>query len=198
VPAAPAPPVEAVPAEDEHKLRVFAGLMYGTLAGSEVENTDALTGIDGGISYRVLWSVSLWGSFAASYADVEGQVVQLLDVPVRADGRSGTVLAKISQSRFRIGARVDGLVEPDFNVQPYLVGALTFNTNTVDLIAVDGGAPDHPSYDDTQFGALGRLGADVRITERICIDANFYYEVFEFQPATNASAGLGAGISVRL
>lgn len=209
-PAPPVPPpVDPLPVVAEEpeqgllqsnpaRVHVFAGVDYGSLKGSEIENADPMLGFEGGASFRVMWDLSVWGSYATSSSTIQGQVVQLLDVPVRPDGRSGTVDGQIDLNRFRVGIRVDGLREAGFRVQPYLVGAAIFTSNKVKLDTVDGRAPaaNRRSFKDDQIGALGRFGVEAHVTSMIAIDGHLSYEIFELPPATNASAGVGGGISL--
>jgi hypothetical protein len=205
-PDSPPPPEPAVVADETPeelqvngtRLRVHGGVLYGTVSGSEVEKTDPAFGFEIGGSFRVLRGLSICGSFAKSRSNVDGQVVQLLDVPVRVDGRSGTVDGRVDFDRFRVGVRVDGLRQPSFRVQPYLLGAATFTKNKVKLDTVDRAKPAQPSYDDSQIGGVGQFGVEVGVAPRIGVDAHFVYEVFEFPPATNSSLGVGAGVALRL
>jgi hypothetical protein len=191
------------------RFAVHVGGSWGPINGTEVEKVDPATGLEVGVSGRVWRSFSLYGSYATSQGSVKGQIVQLLDQPIRADGRSGTVDGDVSFRRFRAGVRIDGLRQEDWPFQAYFVGAAVFSTNEVKLNSVDGRPPqvldlpdggtlDLAKFDDSQLGFLGRIGVEYLLTTRFWVYTNFTYEVIEPPPGTNATASVNGGLTIRI
>lgn len=213
----PPPPVTAMeaPAPAAAELQsaatrggAFAGAVWGGLSGSEVQKADAAPGFEGGAFWRVWRGASVWGSYAVSSHDVNGQLIQLLDQPVRPGGRSGTVEGSIQVSRLRAGVRLDALRESGWPLAPYAVAAVCFSTVEVTIDRVDGREPvpvpdaegrpvDIRSLDDSQLGGLGRFGVEYEVAPAVRVDVHGSYEVFEFPAGTSASAAAGAGLVYR-
>ncbi len=219
-PDAPAPPpvttMEPAPAPEAVALDrgdsrggVFGGLLWGSLDGSEVEKADPAIGFEGGAFWHVWRGVSVWGSYALSTHDVNGQLVQLLDQPVRGDSRSGTVTGSVQASRARAGVRLDAVRQPGWRFVPYAVAAVCFSSVEVTVDSVDGVAPpaavpdasgnpvDIRRIDDTQLGGLGRFGVEFQVAPMLRVDVHGTYEVLEFPAGTNASAAAGTGLVYR-
>jgi hypothetical protein len=190
---------------------VHGGLSYGIMAGAEIENADPAPGFEIGGSARVFGAVSVLAGFALSRADVDGQVVQLLDQRVRADGRSGTVHGQIETRRIRAGVRFDAYRERDWKLQPYFALGALFSSIDVQLDEVDGQSPPAPlpnpdptqpgtdiaSFGEDQLGAFGSAGVEYDITSRFAADLHGTFEVIEFQPGTNSILSAGAGVVAR-
>jgi hypothetical protein len=196
---------------DDTRFAVHAGVSYGTMEGSEVEDTEPARGIDVGFSVRVLGSISVLASYAVDRSDVSGQLPQIIDQNVRADGRSGHVIGQVESRRLRAGLRVDAYREQGWRFQPYIMGAVTRSIVEVTLDSVDGQSPPSPvpslnpaepatdisSFDTgSLLGALGRIGMEVRVSSRIGVDVNGTVEVVEFEPGTNTIFSGGSGLVV--
>ncbi len=214
--APPAPPVTA-PAPEvaadaleaaESRGGVFGGILWGSLDGSEVEKADPAMGFEGGAFWHLWRGISVWGSYAVSSHDVNGQLLQLLDQPVRAGGRSATVEGSVQVNRARAGVRLDALRQAGWRFVPYAVAAVCFSSIEVTVDKVDGADPvpvpdaagnpvDIRSLDDTQLGGLGRFGVECEVSPILHVDVHGSFEVFEFPAGTNASATAGAGLVYR-
>lgn len=217
--APPPPPVASpvpLPAPESAALErpgspggVFGGVLWSSLEGSEVEKADPALGFEGGAFWHVWRGVSVWGSYAVSSHDVNGQLVQLLDQPVRGDGRSGTVEGSVQVNRARAGVRLDAMRQAGWRFAPYAVAAVCFSSIEVTVDSVDGDNDPDPvpdaqgnlvdirSIDDTQLGGLGRFGMEYEVSPILRVDVHGSFEVFEFPPGTNASATAGAGLVYR-
>lgn len=191
------------------RFALHVGGSWGPIGGTEVEKVDPASGFEVGLSGRVYHSISLYGSYASSKGNVKGQVVQLLDQPVRTDRRSGTVDGELTFRRYRAGLRIDGLRQESWPFQAYFVGAAVFSTNEVKLSSVDeappasipipgGGMLDLAKFDDSQTGFLGRVGIEYIVAPRVWVYGAFSYEVFEPPPGTNATASVNVGVTIRI
>jgi Outer membrane protein beta-barrel domain len=195
-----------------HEATRFAlhiGGSWGPVNGTEVEKVDPASGFEVGLSARVLWSISLYGSYASTSGNVSGQLVQLLDQRVRADGRSGNVDGSLDFRRYRAGLRIDGLRQKNWPFQAYFVGAAVFTTNEIKLDSVDhappvpialpqGGSVDLRKFDDSQTGFLGRVGVEYPLVPHAWVYVNFTYEVLEPPPGTNATTSFNGGLTLRI
>lgn len=203
-------PVAGGLGRDASRFAVHLGGSYGTMQGSELENLDPSTGFDVGVSFRFLGNLSAVGYYAADKANVSGQLTQLLDQRVRADGRSGLVEGEVKTERFRAGLRVDAYRERGWRFTPYLLGAVVFSDIEVTIDSVDGAPPAPiPSADPLQprtdistvksneIGGLGRLGVEYRVASRIAVDLNGNVEIIEAQPGTNTIFAVNSGLVVR-
>ncbi|NNE42651.1 MAG: outer membrane beta-barrel protein [Gemmatimonadetes bacterium] len=194
---------------EEDRFAVRAGWSYGTMNGSEIEKTDPSTGFEVGATYRVLGSLSLAGSYATDAADVDGQLVALMDQRVRPDGRSATVLGKVETTRFRVGVRLDAYREQDWRVWPYFAGAVVFSTIDITIDSVNGAPPvpfppdpagnivDISSYSDSQIGAMVRTGLEYPVASAVSVDVNGSFEIIEFEPGTNSIFAVNTGLLFR-
>lgn len=193
------------------RYAIHVGGSWGPVSGTEVENTEPASGVEIGVSVRVLWSVSAYGSFAWSRSTVKGQIVQLLDQEVRADGRSGNVDGELTSRRLRYGVRVDGLRQEGWPFQIYFVGAAVQSVNEVTINSLDHVSPPPPiplsggrtldigKFDDGgQWGFLGRVGVEYLVTKQAWVYGNFTYEVVEPPPGTYATASINAGLTYRI
>jgi opacity protein-like surface antigen len=203
-------PVAGELGRDRARVMVRVGGNYGLMRGSELENMDPSKGFEAGIAVPVLGSLSVTGSWATDRANVDGQVVRLLDQAVRPDGRSGTVKGEVETTRFRAGIRLDAYRETDWKFTPYFQGAVVFSEIRVTLDSVDGRDPqpiplpdgsgqvlDIREYSDNEIGALGRAGVEYHVTSRFAVDLSGSVEIIEFQAGTNSIYSLGTGISAR-
>ena len=190
------------------RYALHLGAGYGGWDGTEVSRVDPALGFEVAASFRAYGNYSLYAGYALASADVQGQVAELLDQKVRPDGRSGNVDGSLDVSRFRVGVRIDALREQNWRFQPYVVFAAVFSTSTVDLNSVDGAPPrpspnaegelvDIRSFDDSQIGAMGRIGLEWMVLPRIGVNAAFTYEGIELPPGTHAIIGAGTGLTFR-
>jgi opacity protein-like surface antigen len=201
---------------DTSRFALRAGARYGTMKGSEIENTDPSRGFDAGVSARVFGAVSVFAGYALDRADVDGQVLQLLDQNVRADGRSGTVKGEIETKRFRAGVRLDAYRERDWRFLPYfLIGAL-YSTVEARIDEVDGAPPvPIPSPDPGEpptdistisnedgkavdkIGGLAGAGFEFPFGSMFALDVHGHYEAVELEAGTNSILSVGTGIVLR-
>lgn len=208
--AAPAwEPVAGDLGRDRERVLLRVGIAYGVMQGSELEKMDPAKGVEAGIAVPVLGSISVTGSFALDRANVDGQVRQLLDQNLRADGRSGTVKGEVQTSRFRAGFRVDAYRESGWLFQPYFEGAAVFSAIRVTIDSVDGKAPkpvpvpggeqllDIGEFTDHEIGALGRAGVEYHVSSRLAVDLGGNVEIIEFQAGTNSIFSLDTGLAFR-
>jgi len=191
------------------RIALQVGGSWGAIYGTEVERTNPAAGFEVGASYRVFRIFSLYGGYASSKANVDGQLVELLDQPVRADGRSGNVKGDITYSRYRAGIRIDGMRQENWPVQVYFLGAAIFSTNKVAIDEVDhaspspvpapgGGMVDLGGFEDSQIGFLGRMALEYRFAPRFGTYMGFTYEVFEAPPGTNSTTAVTGGLTFRM
>lgn len=191
------------------RFALRAGYNYGTMGGSEIEKTDPSTGFEIGLGYRVLGSISVVASYAMDSADVDGQLVALVDQAMRPDGRSATVRGSVETTRFRVGFRVDAYREREWRFLPYFSGGVVFSTIDVTIDSVNGAPPvpfppdlsgnivDISSYDDSQMGALARAGLEYPFTANVSLDVNGNVEIIEFEPGTNSIYSINTGVLLR-
>ncbi|MBZ0269118.1 hypothetical protein K8I85_13245 [bacterium] len=191
------------------RIALQIGGSWGAIYGTEVEKTNPATGFEVGASYRVFRIFSLYGGYASSKANIDGQLVELLDQPVRADGRSGNVSGDITYARYRTGIRIDAMRQKNWPAQIYFLGAAVFSTNKVAIESVDheapapvpapgGGTVDLTGFEDSQIGFLGRVAVEYRFAPRIGTYLGFSYEVFEAPPGTNSTTALSGGLVFRI
>ncbi len=196
---------------DESRLLLFGGGSYGVLGGSEVEDTDPTFGYEAGAGYRLWRGITLTGSWAAHTADVDGQLVQLLDVRVREDGRSGRVLGQIETSRFRAGLRLDPLGNEGWRYHPYVEVGVMHSTIEVTIDSVNGAPPvpflqtpddaeltDISVFDDTQLGGMARFGVEVDVMGGLGFDLGSTFEIIEFPAGTNSITTFGGRLVFRI
>ncbi|MGQ0723191.1 MAG: hypothetical protein ACT4PE_16705 [Candidatus Eiseniibacteriota bacterium] len=201
---------------DTSRFAVRAGLSYGAMKGSEIEKTDPSIGFDAGASARVFGVVSVFAGYAVDRADVDGQVLQLLDQNVRADGRSGTVKGEIETKRIRAGVRLDAYRERDWRFKPYFIAGVLHASVEARIDEVDGAPPTPiPSSDPGEpakdistisnedegfaekLGGLGGAGLEVSFGPMIALDLHGTFEAVELEAGTNSIASFGSGIVLR-
>jgi opacity protein-like surface antigen len=140
---------------------------------------------------------------------VDGQIVELLDQPVRADGRSGNVSGELTFTRYRVGLRLDGLRQQNWPAQVYFIGGAVFATTKVAIDTVDyatpglvpapgGGRVDLGGFEDSQVGFMGRIGMEYRVAANLSVNLGFTYEVFEPPPGTNSNTAFNGGLTYRI
>lgn len=194
---------------DSSRLSFRASATWGTLDGSEVENADPALGVEAAASFRVFGPLSVWGGFATATHKVEGQVLQLLDQPVRPDQRSGTVDGEISNRRLRGGIRLDGMRQANVRVVPYVVLGAMWVTTEVTIDKVDGAPPrpvrnefgyvvDISKFEDSRLGCMARAGIEWRFAGALGVDAHATYELLEFPPGAAGGVSAGGGLTYRL
>jgi hypothetical protein len=133
-----------------------------------------------------------------------------VDQNVRPDGRSGYVVGKIEQTRFRAGIRVDAYREKNWRVRPYLMGAVVFSTTDVTIDSVNGQSPpalvpgdvitdpvDISSFSQSHVGGLARVGLEVPVASSVFVDVSGNIEVIEMQPGTNSIYSVNSGLTIR-
>jgi hypothetical protein len=188
---------------DDFRFLVSGGVNYATAFGSELEHVDPSFGFWASGAYRLRGSISPCISISRNVAGFDGQITQILDVPVRPDGRSGHAVGDVTLMRIGAGVRVDAFREKAWRYRPYAMAEIARTFFDVTLESVDGEPPvDEPdevrsSFDDSQWGALVRGGVDYRINELVGIDLGATYEFLEFQGGTSALASLLGGASFR-
>lgn len=193
---------------DRVLLRVGGGT--GLMRGDELSKLDPAKGLEAEVALRAFWSVSVTGSWAMDRADVNGQVVQLLDQRVRADGRSGNVTGRVETKRVRAGLRVDAYREKNWKFTPYFEGGVVFSQITITIDSVDGAPPAPvPAYDGTdrvldiseytnnEIGAMGRAGVEYQLAPSFGVDLAGNVEIIEFQAGKNSIYSFGGGFFYR-
>lgn len=185
---------------DEFKFLLSAGLNYGIVNGSELEKVDPSIGLNVNVAYRLFSAVSLCASVGRNTSSVDAQVIQLLDQQMREDGRSASTKADVTMTRLGAGARLDAFREQNWRYRPYIQAEVLLSKFELAIDSVDGGPPrsEIDGFSDTQIGALGRAGLDVRVTERFGLDLSVSHEVLEFPAGTSGISTGQAGVSVRL
>ncbi len=188
---------------DDFGFLVSGGVNYAAVFGSELEHVDPSFGFWASGAYRLFDSISPCISISHNVGGIDGQLTQILDVPVRPDGRSGHAVGEVGLMRIGAGARVDAFREKEWRYRPYAVAEITRTFFDVTLETVDGAPPvdepDEPrsSFDDSQWGAMVRGGVDYRINELIGVDLGATYEFLEFQGGTSSLASIQGGASFR-
>jgi hypothetical protein len=188
---------------DEFHFLVAGGLNYGAAFGSELEHVDPSVGFWASGAYRFKPTLSACLSVAHNLGNVEGQLTQILDVNVRPDGRSGTVIGEVEMLRVGAGVRLDAFREQDWRYRPYVQAEVLRTFFSVTLDSVDGSPPlDEPgvarsSFDDSQWGALARVGVDARINSMLGIVFGGTFEFLEFPAGTGSFVAGEAGASFR-
>jgi hypothetical protein len=188
---------------DEFRFVVSGGANYMSIFGSELEQVDPSFGFWASGAYRLHGTISPCISISRNANEIDGQVTQILDVPVRPDGRSGYVIGDVATLRIGAGIRLDAFREKDWRYRPYVQAELMRTFFDVTLDSVDGVPPvDEPdetrsSFDDSQWGALARGGVDYRINPMLGVDVAATYEFLEFQGGTSSAATLQLGASFR-
>lgn len=191
-----------------HRFALHIGGSYGILTGVEVPDTDSGPGFELAASSRVWSSVSVSVGYATHKSNIQGQVVQVLDVYVRPDRRSGSVDGQIDVPRFRGAVRVDAFRVQDWRVQVYAQGGLLYSSVEATLDTIDGQPPqpyegaggesvDPGKITADLWGAFGRVGAEYLVGERVGVDANFTFESVDPPPGTNDLVTFGVGAVVR-
>jgi hypothetical protein len=184
---------------DQSRFILSLNLAYSDVSGSELEKVDPSPGICAGAAMRVFSLVSACASVSRNSSSVEGQITQLLDQDVRLDGRSANVVADVTLLRVGAGARIDSVREEKWRYRPYALGEVLFAKTNVKLDRVDGAPPQvTDSYSEFYFGALGRVGVDVRFTPNWGVDVSGTYEILEFPAGTAMVASVGAGVAYRI
>ncbi len=191
---------------------VHGGVQYANPAGSELEKTDPGLGFEAGAAVYLLWNLSVDLSFAMGSSDVDGQISQLLDYPVREDRRSATVQGSVDFTRVRLGVRVDGLRQDAWHLQTYVLLAAVYSKIEVTVDQIDGAPPppddppppdpptifDAPPWDESQIGALARLGIEIELAKNMGLDIAGNYEVLEFPAGTASLASVTGGFFYRI
>lgn len=194
---------------NESRIALDIGGSWALVSGDEVEKVNPATGFEVGAAFRFFRSASLYGAFASSKSTVDGQIVALIDQPVRADGRSGNVSGDVTFTRYRAGLRIDGMRQERWPAQVYFIGAAVFVTTKVAIDTVDqatpapipalgGGMVDLGGFEDSQVGFMGRVGMEYSVAPRVGVDLGFTYEVFEAPPGTSSAAGFHGGVTFRI
>ena len=185
---------------DEFRFLLSAGANYGIVNGSEVDKVDPSIGIHASVAYRLFSAVSLCASVGRNASSIDAQVTQLLDVQMREDGRSASVKGDVTMTRLGAGARLDAFREQNWRYRPYVQAELLLSKLELAIDTVDGAVPrsEVAKFDDTQIGALGRAGLDLRVTERFGLDLSVTHEILEFPAGTSGISTGQAGLSVRL
>ncbi|UCF09942.1 MAG: hypothetical protein JSW65_07745, partial [Candidatus Bipolaricaulota bacterium] len=109
-------------------------------------------------------------------------------------------------TRFRAGIRLDSFRGEGWRFQPYIVVAAVYSKIKVKLDSIDGAAPapdnpptyTAPPWEDTQVGALGRLGVEFEVGNNLCVDVAGNYEVLEFPTGTASISSVTGGIAYRI
>jgi hypothetical protein len=195
----------------DSRYALHIGGNYGVISGAEVEGVDPGIGYEGGLSFRVLGSLSVFGSYAVNSSTVDAQLIEILDQDVRPERRSGHVEGDVETSRLRAGLRIDAHHESGWRFRPYLVGAVLFSTIDVKIDSVDNVSPppkvptnppgsppvDIRKISDEQLGAMLRFGVEYYVMRAVAIDLNVSHEVVEFPAGTNAITSFHGGLSIR-
>jgi hypothetical protein len=188
---------------DEFKFLVAGGLDYSWVFGSEVEQIDPSLGFWATGAYRIGGAFSVCASILHNSASIDGRMSQLLDVPIRPDGKSGFVEGDMGLMRFGAGVRLDAFRTQAWKYRPYVQAEIIRSMIDVTLDSVDGASPadddqyTRSSFDASQWGALARVGVDYRLTPMIGIDVGGIFEILEFPAGTASIASIAGGATFR-
>jgi hypothetical protein len=185
---------------DTFRIGLQAAAGYGTLEGSELSGTGAASGFEGGLFVPVIGPFSLWGSFALGQAAIDAQIQDLLDVPVRADRRSGYVIGDVKITSIRVDTRIHAFREQRWRVRPYFGLAWVRSEVELDIASVDGQAAraEIRTLTDTSQGALARAGFEYPILKGLTLDLSGSFEVLEAPPGTNNLFSFVSGLTYRI
>jgi hypothetical protein len=184
---------------DEFTFLVAGGVNYGAVFGSELEHVDPSVGFWANGAFRVHEALSACVSVSHNLGQIDGQLTQILDHEVRPDGRSGHAVGEVELLRFGAGVRVDAFREMAWRWRPYAQAEVLRTQFDVTLDSVNG-APPPPgtsSFDDSQWGALGRAGVDYRLGDLVGLDLAGTFEFLEFPAGTSSIVSIQGGASLR-
>ncbi|MAF26963.1 MAG: hypothetical protein CME07_03755 [Gemmatimonadetes bacterium] len=195
-PAAAWEAVEGDVGRNPSRIVLYGRGGYGHVFGTELKGVDAGPVAGGGVAARLFGSFSLDVGASMWRGGFDNQMVHLLDVPFRDDGRSGHAAGQVEVLSIRAGLRLDGVSERDWRAVPYAALFAAYHTTTVTVDSVDGVARGD-SFEASHPGGTARAGLLVAVARGLLLDLGADYEVLEMQFGTASAVHFGAGLAYR-